>query len=62
MSLTKNYYFDQLGFDSNSIYDDVEYNNPPLDLFSDEIHCEFTDQQIYEAELLSDYLREAGKI
>ena len=38
MSLTKNYYFDQLGFDTNSIYDDVEYNNPPLDLFSDEIN------------------------
>jgi hypothetical protein len=62
MSLTKNYYFDQLGFDTNSIYDDVEYNNPPLDLFSDEIQCEFTDQQIYEAELLFDYLREAGNI
>jgi hypothetical protein len=62
MSLTKNYYFDQLGFDTNSIYDDVEYNNPPLDLFSDEFECELTDQQIYEAELLSDYLREAGKI
>jgi hypothetical protein len=62
MSLTKQYYFDQLGFDTNSIYDDVEYNNPPLDLFSDEFECELTDQQIYEAELLSDYLREAGKI
>jgi hypothetical protein len=62
MSLTKNYYFDQLGFDTNSIYDDVEYNNPPLDLFADEIECDLTDQQIYEAELLSDYLREAGKI
>jgi hypothetical protein len=62
MSLTKNYYFDQLGFDTNSIYDDVEYNNPPLDLFSDEFECELTEQQIYEAELLSDYLREAGKI
>ena len=62
MSLTKNYYFDQLGFDTNSIYDDVEYNNPPLDLFSDEFECELTDQQIYEAELLSDYLREAEKI
>ena len=62
MSLTKHYYFDQLGFDTNSIYDDVEYNNPPLDLFSDEFECELTDQQIYEAELLSDYLREAEKI
>ena len=62
MSLTKQYYFDQLGFDTNSIYDDVEYNNPPLDLFSDEFECKLTDQQIYEAELLSDYLREAGKI
>jgi hypothetical protein len=62
MSLTKNYYFDQLMFDINSIYDDVEHNNPPLDLISDEIECEITDQQIYEAELLSDYLREAGNI
>jgi hypothetical protein len=62
MSLTKQYYFDQLGFDTNSIYDDVEYNNPPLDLFSDEFECELTDQQIYEAELLSDYLRETGNI
>jgi len=62
MSLTKNYYFDQLGFDTNSIYDDVEYTNPPLDLFDDEFECELTDQQIYEAELLCDYLREAGNI
>ena len=62
MSLTKQYYFDQLGFDTNSIYDDVEYNNPPLDLFDDEFECEITEQQIYEAELLCDYLREAGNI
>ena len=62
MSLTKNYYFDQLGIDVNSFYDDVEYDNPPLDLFVDEFECELTEQQIYEAELLCDYLREAGKI
>jgi len=62
MSLTKQYYFDQLGFDTNSIYDDVEYNNPPLDLFDDEFECGITEQQIYEAELLCDYLREAGNI
>lgn len=62
MSLTKNYYFDQLGINMDFMYDDVEYNNPPLDLFTDEIQCEITEQQIYEAELLYDYLREAERI
>ncbi len=62
MSLTKHYYFDQLGIDTGSLYDDVEYDNPPLDLFFDEIECDLSEQQIYEAELLCDYLREAGKI
>lgn len=59
MSRTKEYYLETLGIDTTSIYDDVEYNNPPLDLFVyDEIGCSITEQDIYEAELLSDYLRE----
>lgn len=62
MSLTKNYYFDQLGIDVNSFYDDVEYNNPPLDLFDDELECNLTEQEIYEAELLSIYLHQTNQI
>jgi hypothetical protein len=45
------------------MYDDVEYNNPPLDLFWDmEIECNLTEQDIYEAELFSDYIRDVNRI
>jgi hypothetical protein len=63
MSRTKEYYLETLGVDTSSMYDDVEYNNPPLDLFLDEeIECNLTEQDIYESELLSDYLRDVNRI
>jgi hypothetical protein len=63
MSRTKEYYLETLGMDTASFYDDVEYNNPPLDLFFDgEIECNLTEQDIYEAELLSDYVRDINRI
>ena len=63
MSKTKEYYLEVLGLKTESIYDDVEYNNPPLDLFlDDEIKCNLTEQEIYEAELLSEYVRNANQI
>jgi len=63
MSKTKEYYLEVLGLKTESLYDDVEYNNPPLDLFlDDEIECNLTEQEIYEAELLSDYLKETNQI
>jgi hypothetical protein len=63
MSRTKEYYLETLGMDTASFYDDVEYNNPPLDLFLDEeIKCNLTEQDIYEAELLSDYVRDINRI
>lgn len=63
MSKTKEYYFEVLGLKTESVYDDVEYNNPPVDLFLDEeIECNLTEQEIYEAELLSDYLKETNQI
>jgi hypothetical protein len=63
MSRTKEYYLETLGMDTSSMYDDVEYNNPPLDLFlDDEIECNLTEQDIHEAELLNDYLRDANRI
>lgn len=63
MSKTKEYYLETLGVDTSSMYDDVEYNNPPLDLFLDtNIQCTLTEQDIYEAELLNDYLRDINRI
>lgn len=63
MSKTKEYYLEVLGLKTESLYDDVEYNNPPLDLFlDDEIKCNLTEQEIYEAELLSEYVRSANQI
>lgn len=63
MSKTKEYYLETLGMSTTSVYDDVEYNNPPLDLFLyDEIKCSITEQEIYEAELLSDYMRDVNRI
>lgn len=63
MSKTKEYYLEVLGLKTESIYDDVEYNNPPLDLFlDDEIKCNLTKQEIYEAELLSGYLYQTNQI
>lgn len=63
MSRTKEYYLETLGMDISSIYDDVEYNNLSLDLFlNEEIKCSLTEQEIYEAELLSDYLRDVNRI
>ena len=63
MSRTKEYYLETLGMDTSSMYDDVEYNNPPLDLFlDDEIECNLTEQDIHEAELLNDYLRDVNRI
>jgi len=62
MSRTKEYYLETLGMDTSSVYDDVEYNNPPLDLFLDEeIECNLTEQDIYEAELLNDYMRDVNR-
>jgi hypothetical protein len=61
MSKTKEYYLETLGIDTASLYDDVEYNNPPLDLFLDaQFECELSEQEIYEAELLNDYLRDTN--
>jgi hypothetical protein len=63
MSKTKEYYLEVLGLKTESLYDDVEYNNPPLDLFLDEeIKCNLTEQEIYEAELLSGYLHQTNQI
>ena len=63
MSKTKEYYLEVLGLKTESLYDDVEYNNPPLYLFlDDEIKCNLTEQEIYEAELLSEYARKANQI
>lgn len=63
MSRTKEYYLETLGMDISSIYDDIEYNNLSLDLFlNEEIKCSLTEQEIYEAELLSDYLRDINRI
>jgi hypothetical protein len=63
MSRTKEYYLETLGVDTSAMYDDVEYNNPPLDLFFDgEIECNLTEQDIYEAELFGDYLRDVNRI
>jgi len=63
MSKTKEYYLEVLGLKTESIYDDVEYNNPPLDLFLDEeIECNLTEQEIYEAELSLEYARAVNQI
>jgi hypothetical protein len=62
MSKTKEYYLETLGVDTSAMYDDVEYNNPPLDLFLyTEIECNLTEQEIYEAELLSGYLHQTNQ-
>jgi hypothetical protein len=62
MSKTKEYYLETLGVDTSAMYDDVDYNNPPLDLFWDtEIECNLTEQEIYEAELLSGYLHQTNQ-
>jgi len=63
MSKTKEYYLETLGIDTSAMYDDVDYNNPPLDLFWNmEIECNLTEQEIYEAELFGDYLRDVNHI
>ena len=48
MSKTKEYYLEVLGLKTESLYD--------------EIKCNLTEQEIYEAELLSEYARKANQI
>lgn len=58
MSKIKNHFYDLINTTPSAIYSDVT----DVDYISDEFECTITDQQVYEAELLSDYLRDTARI